>query len=151
MNQVFPITPASGGIYWALGPILVLLAGVIALLGYLSYSATHVRFETSPEGLRIRGDLYGRFVPVASLRLSEAKEINLQWDTEHRPAMRTNGAALPGYRSGWFRLVNREKALVFVTDTSHVIYLPTREGYSLLLSPADSQAFMASIQSMSSR
>lgn len=150
MNQVFPITPASGHIYWILGPVGLLLVGVLLLFGYLAHSATHVSFEVSPEGLRIRGDIYGRLVPAASLVTTEAKEINLRTDAAHRLGMRTNGVGLPGYASGWFRLGNREKALVFVTDTSRVVYVPTRDGYSILLSPAEPQAFLASLRGVSS-
>jgi hypothetical protein len=146
MSEVFPITPASASIYWVIGPVGVLLLGLLMMFAYISYSATHVRFEVSPEGLRIRGDLYGRFVPSASLLPAEARQIDLRSDTQHRPARRTNGAGLPGYRAGWFRLADREKALLFVTDTSRVVYVPTRDGYSLLLSPADPQGFLASLR-----
>ncbi len=41
---------------------------------------------------------------------------------------------MPGYRAGWFRLANGEKALLYVTDPHKVAYVPTRAGYSLLLS-----------------
>ena len=136
MNQVFPITPASSHIFWIIGPVGALMLGLLVLFGYLAHSASHVTFEVSPEGLRIRGDLYGRLVPAASLVPAEAKQINLQSDSAHRLGMRTNGVGLPGYASGWFRLGNQEKALVFVTDTSRVVYIPTLEGYSILLSPA---------------
>lgn len=151
MSEVFPITPASGNIFWVLGPVGVLLLGLLAMFGYISYSATHVRFEVSPEGLRIRGDLYGRFVPAESLVPAEAKEINLRSDTAHRPTLRTNGAGLPGYKAGWFRLADREKALLFVTDTSRVVYLPTRDGFALLLSPANPQGFISSLQNTTRR
>lgn len=151
MSEIFPITPASGNIFWVLGPVGALLLGLVALFGYISYSARHVQFEVSPEGLRIRGDLYGRFVPAASLVPAEAKEIDLRSDAAHRPTLRTNGAGLPGYKAGWFRLADQEKALLFVTDTSRVVYLPTRDGYSLLLSPADPQRFLASLRNTALR
>jgi hypothetical protein len=146
MSEVFPITPASASIYWVIGPVGGLLLGLLVMFAYISYSATHVQFEVTPEGLRIRGDLYGRFVPSSSLLPTEAKQIDLRTDTPHRPTRRTNGAGLPGYRSGWFRLADREKALLFVTDASRVVYVPTRDGYSLLLSPADPQGFLASLR-----
>ena len=41
---------------------------------------------------------------------------------------------LPGFRAGWFRLRTNEKALVLLTDPFGVTYLPTREGYALLIS-----------------
>lgn len=150
MTQTFPIIPASGNVFFVLAPLAVLMFGLLVLFGYLGYSSRHVSFEVSPEGLRINGDIYGRMVPAASLVASGARELNLNYDTEHRPVARTNGTGLPGYLAGWFRLGNREKALVFVTDKSHAVYIPTRDGYSLLVSPAEPQAFIAALQQTAS-
>ena len=44
MNQVFPITPAPGGVFWVLGPVGLLMLLVLVLFAYISYSTTHVRF-----------------------------------------------------------------------------------------------------------
>ena len=74
-----------------------------------------------------------------------AKVADLAADPEHRPVLRTNGAGLPGYGSGWFKLANGEKALLFVTDR-RVVYLPTREGYAVLLSVADPEAFLEALR-----
>jgi Bacterial PH domain len=150
MTQTFPITPASNSALWVLGLLTLLLLGLVALFSSLAYSAKHVSFEVSPEGLRIRGDVYGRFVPAASLVAEQAKEVNLTLDSAHRPAWRTNGTGLPGYQAGWFRLVDGEKALLFLTDRTRAVYVPTRSGYSLLLSPAEPQAFIATLQQATS-
>ena len=146
MPQTFPISPASGNAFWTLGPVVLLLGGLLALFLYFGYSARHVAFEVSPEGIRIRGGIYGRFVPAAALIPDQAKEINLTIDSAHRPGIRTNGIGLPGYQAGWFRLGDGEKALCFLTDRTQAVYIPTREGYSLLLSPAEPRAFLASLQ-----
>jgi hypothetical protein len=146
MDQVFPITPASGNVFWMLIPIEILLLTLAALFVYFGYSASHVRFEVSPDGLQISGALYGRFVPARSLVPAQAREIDLQSDPDLRIALKTNGVNLPGYTAGWFRLRNSEKALVFVTDRSRVVYVPTVEGYSLVLSPQDPQAFIARLR-----
>jgi uncharacterized protein (DUF58 family) len=150
MTQTFSITPASNSALWVLGLLTLLLLGLVALFSYLAYSARHVSFEVSPEGLRIRGDVYGRFVPAASLVAEQAREVNLTLDSAHRPALRTNGTGLPGYQAGWFRLVDGEKALLFLTDRTRVVYVPTRGGYSLLLSPTEPQAFIATLQQATS-
>ncbi len=148
MGQVLPISPASGSVLWVMGAVSLLPLGLLALFLFISYSATHVQFEVSPEGVRIRGDLYGRVVPASSLILARARQVNLLRDNDLRPAVRTNGIGMPGYQSGWFRLRDGEKALLFVTDKSNVIYVPTRDGYSLLLSPAEPQAFLSGLQSI---
>lgn len=149
MTQTFPMAPASSSTLWVLVPMALLLLGVIGLSSYLGYSARHVSFEVSPDGLRIRGGGYGRFVPAASLIAAQARPVDLTLDSAHCPAVRTNGTGLPGYQAGWFRLGDGEKALVFLTDRTQAVYVPTRSGYSLLLSPAEPQAFIASLQQIS--
>jgi PH (Pleckstrin Homology) domain-containing protein len=146
MTDVFQITPASGNTFWMLVPIVILMVVLALVFVYFGYSSSHATFEVSPDGLRIHSAIYGRFVPAASLVTARAKEINLARDSDHRLTLKTNGIGLPGYRAGWFRLGNGEKALVFVTDTSHVVYVPTQDGYSLLLSPSQPEAFIASLR-----
>ena len=149
MNEVFPIIPASGRIFWFLAPVASLLLGLLGLFGYITHASRNVQFQVSHEGLRIRGDIYGRMVPAVSLISAESKQVDLRRDTSYRPTLRTNGIGLPGYRSGWFRLRNGEKALLFLTDASRVVYIPTRNGYSLLLSVENPELFMQSIRRIS--
>jgi hypothetical protein len=85
-----------------------------------------IRYEVSPNQLRIRGD-NGRTLAISDLRLEEAQSVDLT-------PLRTNGAGLPGYKAGWFRTASGRKALVFVRSL-------------LLLSPADPAAFLQSLQS----
>lgn len=134
MAEVFPIVPAAGRALWMLAGVLVLLIGIASVLAYTAYStrAAHVELETA--ALRIRGDLWGRAVPIASLELESAAVVDLAERAELSLQRRTLGTGLPGYASGWFRLANGEKALVVLTRRTAVLHLPTSEGYSLLLS-----------------
>ncbi|HEV2304657.1 MAG TPA: PH domain-containing protein [Candidatus Acidoferrales bacterium] len=175
MSQTFRIVPARAATIWTLGVIvaflLILAAALLflsaghrpswmflglpiiaaaVLFGYIAHSTRHVSFDLSPSGLRIRGDMYGRFIPVASLLPSEAKAIDLRSDGGDELTLRTNGIGLAGYQSGWFRLVNGQKALVFLTERDRAIFLPTRDGYSLLLSPQEPDAFLAALKKMPS-
>ncbi|MBP8296296.1 MAG: hypothetical protein KAX84_09340, partial [Burkholderiales bacterium] len=77
---------------------------------------------------------YGRTLPRSSLRPEAALEVSLLEYRDLGPLWRTNGIGLPGFKAGWFRLRNREKALVLLTDPFKVTYLPTSEGYALLIS-----------------
>ncbi len=58
---------------------------------------------------------------------------------------RTMGTGLPGYGAGWFRLRNGEKALAYVTAPSRIAYVPTSDGYSLLLSLEAPDAFLRAL------
>jgi hypothetical protein len=133
-SQVFTIVPASNGPVWMVLGIAVFLLLLIAMFTWFAYASRHVRFEVSPDGLRIAGDMYGRSIPAASLVLEGAKVLDLHRDRDYRPKWRTNGAGLPGYSAGWFKLFNGEKCLCFITDRHRVVYVPTTEGYSVMMS-----------------
>ena len=139
--ETFPIAEAGRGPYWVLLPVVLVLLGVALLIGFTLCGARTARFELSAEGLRLRGDLYGRLIPRDQLDLSGAHRLGPE-DTSLLPKLRTLGTGLPGYQAGWFRLGNGRKALVYLTDRSRAVYVPTRAGYSVLLSPADPKAFL---------
>lgn len=147
MVEVFPIAPTTGKPLWLLIPLLALLAGIFVLLASTIFSAKLLRVEVSETGVRIRGDLYGRTIPAADLKTSEASLVDLR-KGPYYPQWKTNGVGLPGYLSGWFRLTNREKALLYVTDTSRVVRIPTRKGYSLLVSVAEPERFLEQVRGL---
>lgn len=143
MRESFAIVPASGVTVWVTVILVVLLVGLLMLFGWILYSARNTVVEVDSGQIHISGTLYGRRVPIDILRVDEAKILDLRRDVDYRMKWRTNGTGLPGYKAGWFRLRNGEKALAFVTDTRNVLYLPTRDGYSLLLSVAKPDRMLA--------
>ena len=141
MDRSFGITPASAApliTLLVIGTVLVLLLGLLVFVGY---SARNTRFEVGSQGLRIRGGIYGRFIPREEIAGEKVKVIDLKASPEYRPRIRWNGIGLPGYAEGWFKLRNGEKALLFVTDYSRVVYVPTERGYSVLLSVREAEEF----------
>ncbi|HEX2486859.1 MAG TPA: PH domain-containing protein [Myxococcota bacterium] len=145
MNQVFPITPAASGALWFLGTVGLVLAGVLGILAYTAWSSRHARVEIDTERVRLVGDLWGRSLPLASLDLARAEVLDLRSDRARAPRGRTFGTGLPGYASGWLRLANGEKALAYLTDRSRVAYVPTTEGYALMLSVEDPARLLAAL------
>jgi hypothetical protein len=142
MAGIFLSVPRNSDL--AFGLVASALGGVVLLLASFVYASRRVTFAVGPEGLTIRGDLYGRRLPREMLKVQEAKVVDLT-GSPHRPVWKTNGAGLFGYGSGWFRLANGEKALIFVTDRRRVVYLPTRKGYVLLLSVLEPVRFLAAL------
>ena len=142
MSKVFPMTPASIGVLSVIGIILIPL---ILIMGFVAYSARNTRFEVNGEGLRIKGAIYGRFIPKESIIKEDLKILNLNLERELKPVMRTFGIGLPGYSEGWFKLANGERALLFVTDRFNVVYVPTTKGYSVLLSIVNPEEFLESL------
>lgn len=146
--QVFTIVPGSNGPYWMVAGIAVFLLLMVGLFAWFAYSSRNVRFEVSNEGLRIGGGMYGRTIPASSLVVDGAKVLDLRRDCDYQLRWRTNGAGLPGYQAGWFKLRNGEKSLCFVTDTSRIVYVPTTEGYSVLVSVARPEEFRSTLVSL---
>jgi hypothetical protein len=151
VSQVFHIVPGA-----TRSPAVAVLVGVVALVVMIVpfivvRSLTGARtatFEVSPAGLRLKGDLYGRLIPISELRVAEAKRVDLDTQESLRPRTRTAGTALPGYRAGWFRLGSGEKALVYVTDPHRVVYVPTTKGYSVLLSVQETDSFVDALHAL---
>lgn len=148
MKQVFPIVPAANSTFVTIAAILLFMLGLAAIFAWFAYSARNVHFEVSPQGIRISGAMYGRTIPASEI-MPGAKAVDLNEDRELALSMRTNGVGLPGYRAGWFRLRNGEKALAFVTDMRRVTYFRTKQGYSVLLSVEHPQHLADAIRSIS--
>jgi hypothetical protein len=154
VSQVFHIVP--GTVRGPAAAVLVALVALVTVVGvlvpvilYRSLSgARTASFEVSPSGLQLKGDLYGRLIPTGELRAAEARRVDLETQTSLQPRTRTLGTALPGYRSGWFRLRNGEKALVYVTDPNRVVYVPTNKGYSVLVSVQETDSFVDALHAL---
>ncbi len=150
MERVFGIFPASSGTFtfiWVFSVVIgLILIGVIGLFISIGYQARHVAFTVNDQGLRLGPGLYGRFIPRDDINKEGVKVVNLKVETDYQPKWRTNGSGLPGYAAGWFKLKNKEKALVFLTDRSRVVYIPTNKDYAVLLSAQEAEALADAIQ-----
>jgi len=150
-SKVFTMIPGSQGSAVVLWCLAALIGFFTALTVYIAMSLNNVSFELTSGGLRIRAPLYGRLIPLAALNVEKAELVDLSKDESRRPSWRRNGIGLPGYGAGWFSLKNREKALLFLTTRSDVVYVPTSEGYSLLLSVKDPQEFVNELKRVSGK
>lgn len=140
--NVFPIIPATVKVGWFIVFICAIMALVIGLMIYVGFSAQNSKVIVEADRIRLSGDLWGRSIPFAKLDMSRAQIMDITKASPFRPRWRTCGTAMPGYASGWFRLQNKEKALLYVTRRDNVVYIPTTEGYSLLLSVQEPQRFL---------
>lgn len=146
--QVFTIIPGSNGPFWMVAGLAVFLLLMVGMFAWFAYSSRNLRFEVSDEGLRISGGMYGRTIPASSLVVDGAKVLHLGRDCQYQLRWRTNGAGLPGYAAGWFKLRNGEKSLCFVTDQRRIVYVPTTDGYSVMMSVAHPEEFKETLVSL---
>ncbi len=146
MVETFRMLPPNGGPWWFIGIFGIIVLGLLVLFICIGFSAWNTKFIVTPQGLRIAGTLYGRFIPKDQILTGLARSVNLSVETDYRPSWRTNGIGMPGYGAGWFKLKNGEKALMFLTDKSNVVCIPTTRGYSLVVSVSDPRKFVDSLK-----
>ncbi len=150
MESVFTLVPPPGNtstVLWIPVVLVLLISLVGVLVVYESLSgARGSTFTLSPTGLVIRGGLRGRSIEAAQLRGALARVVDMGAETGLSPRRRTAGTGLPGFRSGWWRLANGEKALVYVTTTDRVVHVPTTAGSSVLLSVTEPGRFVARLR-----
>lgn len=150
MAESFAIMPVSSRLQlfsWLFsGVIGLLLLGTLILLGATLLTIPQIKFEVSAQHLRIHYPFYGRSIPLQALDLERARIVNLAREPELKPTWRSNGVAVPGFGGGWFKLKNKDKALLFLSQQERAVYLPTTEGYVLLMSPQEPERFLKRLQ-----
>lgn len=117
--------------------VLAVLGGIFVLLWLMM---RRHRLAMDEAGLAVTTSFYKRRLLWPELRLDDARVVSLGEHPEHRPALKSNGYAMPGYRSGWFRTRKPAKALVATAGGDRVLWVPTTLGYDLLLQPRNPQA-----------
>lgn len=128
--------------------IALVAASTLAIWWVLDRALRRHRLDLDRSGLTLITTFYRQHLTWHELRIDQARVIDLTERTELKPMFKTNGAALPGLQSGWFRLRNRSKALVARTGGARVLWLPTTRGFDLLLQPRQPQALLQHLQEL---
>lgn len=144
-SQQFALAPISAPLFYTFGiALMVFFLAFASLTGYLLIAMKRISLSVTSDRLEIAG-LYGRSIDRSALKMSDARIINIDENADYQPVWRTNGIGLPNYKGGWFRLKNGQKALLFVSDSAHVVTIPTTGDYILMLSPVQPEAFIESL------
>ena len=126
--------------------LVIIIPLIILTFGILS-SIKNTTLTLTEKELIIKSTFYGRKIPLENIMIDGIKGISLDEDTDYDLSIRTNGTAIPQFKSGWFRLKNREKALVFITDKDSVALIPTKD-YVLLFSMDNIDEFINKIKAL---
>ena len=148
---MFEITPLSSLAHWIFGGITVLMFGLGVLFLWMYLNALRVSVTLDSGSLILRAPLYGRSIPLSAIDRSAARIVDLAKEPSLRPRTRTNGIGMPGCAIGWFKLHNKRKALLAVTNRQQLVYLPTTLEYDVLLSLRKPQQFLDRLRMGSSR
>ena len=123
----------------------VVTGAIAVMLGFL---LRRHRLALTTDGLDIATTFYRQRLRLSELRLDQARALDLDEHPELKPLLKTNGYAMPGFRSGWFRLRGMQKAFVALADGRRVLWIPTSAGYGLLLQPRQPQALLDRLREM---
>jgi hypothetical protein len=128
-----------------IGIMLIIIIPLIILTFGIINSMKNTTINLSENELIIKSMFYGRKIPLENIIINGIKKINLEENTEYNISIRTNGISIPGFKSGWMRLKNGEKALTFITDKNNVVLIPTKD-YLLLFSMNNIDEFINKIK-----
>ena len=125
---------------------------VVPALLLLPIAALFMAWRMHRRTLRLEDGIlkYGRMrwlqTAVSAIDLDASRIVNLEQQRELRPFWRIAGTAMPGYRSGFFRLRDKRRAYVVVTDPRRVLVLPKRDGGLLMFSLVRPQALLDALR-----
>lgn len=124
-----------------LPPILVLPAA-----GAIMAASIYRRCIRIRDGRMRFGMMPWRRIGLSELDLDAARVLDLNAHRELQPVWKIAGSGMPGFRSGLFRLRDRRRARVLLTDWRRVLVLPKRDGGVVLLSPQRPEALLAALR-----
>ena len=124
--------------------LVIIVVGLIVLFFGIFYSMRNTNLSLTDKEVIIKSMFYGRKIPLENILIDEIKSINLTENVEYKISIRTNGIGLPGFRLGWMRLKNGQKALVYLTDVNNVLLLPTKD-FVVLFSMNNIEEFIGKI------
>ena len=120
----------------------IFLFAMASLFGYFTYGAFYSTVTIGNDNLHVDVPIYSRTIPLESIDAELSKVVDLNHSSEFNLSMRTNGLGVPGYQLGWFERAGGGRIYAVLTDRSSVVYLPTTDGYALLLSIEEPDAFL---------
>lgn len=114
----------------------LLVAAITSLIWFLlDRLARRHRLQFNAGGLEIVTTFYRQKLAFPELQLEAARVISIDEHPELKPMLKSNGMALPGFRSGWFRSRAFKKLFVATAGGGQLLWLPTSRGHALLLQP----------------
>jgi len=119
------------------GGTVILVSGLVMAVGLWQLAA--VRLRVDADSLTVGGGFYRITLPLD--RLSDGG-AQADLAPHYELGVRTNGIGMPGLRLGWFELRGGGKAFVAITDPDKVVRIPTRNGYTILVSTDDPDALL---------
>ena len=132
---------------WLVGPLFVLVL-TIAIWFALDRLMQRHRLRLDAGMLEIVTTLYRQRLPLSDLQLDAARVVAIDERPELKPMLKSNGMALPGFRSGWFRSRTFKKLFVATAGGKRLLWLPTTRGHALLLQVRQPQVLLERLREL---
>jgi hypothetical protein len=132
---------------WLVGPLFVLVL-TAAIWFALDRLMQRHRLRLDAGMLEIVTTLYRQRLPLSDLQLDAARVVAIDERPELKPMLKSNGMALPGFRSGWFRSRTFKKLFVATAGGKRLLWLPTTRGHALLLQVRQPQVLLERLREL---
>jgi len=128
-------------------PFVILMLALAGLMIGIVFSVKSSSIALKDGEIIIKALFYGRKIPVENVLIDESRTINLREEEQYDVSIRMNGISMPGIHSGWMRLKNGQKALVFLTDKEKVLLMQTKD-YPVLFSMENTEIFIDKLRQL---
>lgn len=135
------LTPGTALLLFVTGVVPLWLLGLV-----VNHQLRRHRLALDPKGLRVVTGSHRVQLALSELDLERARVLDLHERQEFTPRPTLNGAFLPGFQSGWYRLRDGSRALVARAGGSRVLWIPTARDFGLLLQPRRPQELLRALR-----
>lgn len=132
---------------WLAVPLFVLVLAAAIWFALDRLMQRH-RLRLDAGTLEIVTTLYRLRLPLSDLQLDAARVVAIDERPELKPMLKSNGMALPGFRSGWFRSRTFKKLFVATAGGKRLLWLPTSRGHALLLQVRQPQVLLEHLREL---
>ncbi|MBV7315731.1 PH domain-containing protein [Shewanella sp. NIFS-20-20] len=118
---------------------LGLLLGLSVVFCYVGVASSRAAIVMSTSGVSLAIPIYDHDFKPGDILIDGVRRLDLTQEPQYQLSYRRNGVGLLGYSLGWFDTKGTGRALVSVTAEGESILLPTKLGYSVIVTVAPPQ------------
>jgi hypothetical protein len=135
---------ATKGFAWTVGALVTTIVCLVTLDPYFT------KVSVTSDRLVVTAWWERESILRTQLNTADARLVDVTSDSALGLAGRVAGTGEPGYASGDWRLRNRSRAHVFITDMHRVLAIPVQGGGWLMISAAQPESLLAAVRSVAS-
>ncbi|AXK72379.1 hypothetical protein DWG18_08900 [Lysobacter sp. TY2-98] len=127
---------------------VALVVGLVAA-SFMLLSLRRRAIELTSTQLIVKAGPFTRRVPRSDIDVDGARVSPLGEHPDSHARLKLFGAALPGYRAGWFLMRDGQRAFL-MTTTGRALRLPVRDQPALVVTPVQPEALLDALRGVAS-